>query len=145
MDSASHASGRRPQELPISSSRPADRLLSYTALAHGIYWLITGAWPLIDIRSFQGLTGPKRDFWLVKTAGTLIAVIGGVLGFAGYRRRVTPELALLGAGSAVGLASIDIVYVRRHVIWPIYLGDAAIELTLSALWIVGLAYRRRGV
>lgn len=64
-------------------------------------------------------------------------MIGGVVGLAGYRRRVTPEVALLAAGSAAGLAAIDIVYVARRRIRPVYLLDAAAEAGLIALW--GLA------
>ena len=54
------------------------------------------------IRTFEAVTGPKTDLWLVKTVGVLVAVIGAVLATAGLRGRVPPELALLGAGGALG-------------------------------------------
>jgi hypothetical protein len=98
---------------------------------------------VVDIRTFQMVTGPKYDLWLVKTAGLLIGVIGSVLTLAGLSRRTPPEVALLGAGSAVSLAGIDLVYVRRRRIPPIYLLDALGELTLVGAWIAAWLVRRQ--
>ena len=39
----------------------------------------TGIWPLLDIESFQDVTGSKTDLWLVRTVGVLVAVIDGVV------------------------------------------------------------------
>jgi hypothetical protein len=114
-------------------------LLSMVAIGQGDFYLVTGIWPLLSIRSFEWVTGPKRDRWLVKTVGVLIAVIGGVTALAGHRKRVTPEIALLAGGSAAGLAAIDVVYVRRGRIRPIYLLDAISEVGLIVAWL--LAWR----
>lgn len=115
------------------------RVLDLVAVGQGIFYLVTGLWPFVTCAGFEKITGPKVDFWLVQTAGALITVIGGVLLSAGLRRQVTPELAALGAGSAAGLASIDIVYTRRGRISPVYLLDALAELSLIALWAVAAA------
>ena len=100
-------------------------------ILHGLYYAVTGFWPLVSIGTFQLITGPKRDLWLVKTAGALIGVIGCVLALAGLRQRVTPEIELLGAGAALSLATIDAVYVKRRTIRRIYLADAAVELVFA--------------
>ena len=110
--------------------------LSLGSQAQGLYYLITGLWPLLSIGSFQRVTGPRRDLWLVKTVGLLVGVIGGVLTLAGRQRRVTPEIALLAGGSAAGLAGIDIAYVAQGRISPIYLLDAAAELALAGWWLM---------
>jgi hypothetical protein len=104
------------------------------AIGQGLFYVATGVWPLVDIHSFEKVTGPKRDDWLVKTVGVLVTVIGGVLLAAGARGRTTPETAWLGAGSALGLAAIDVVYTSKGVIAPIYLADAAVEVGLAAGW-----------
>jgi len=109
------------------------------ALAQGVFYLATGVWPLVSIRSFEAVTGPKADRWLVKTAGVLITAIGAALTLAGRRKSVTPELRLLAVGSAIGLAGIDLVYVARGRISKIYLLDALAELALLVGW--GLASR----
>jgi hypothetical protein len=98
--------------------------------------VITGLWPLVDIESFEKVTGPKTDDWLVKTVAVLVTVIGAVLGVAGLRRMVTPEVMMLGTGSAAGLAEIDVVYVSRRCIPPIYLLDALAECILIGSWLL---------
>jgi hypothetical protein len=107
------------------------------ALGQGIYYFATGVWPLVSIRSFEAVTGPKTDRWLVKTVGVLVSVIGLVLVLAGRRRRVTPEATLLAAGSAAGLAAIDTIYATRGRISKIYLLDAVAEVALIAAWVIG--------
>lgn len=104
------------------------------AIVQGAWFAATGIWPLISMDSFEDVTGPREDRWLVKTVGGLVAVIGGTLVAAGLRRRVTPELAALGAGTAAVLAGIDVVYTARGSIPPVYLGDAAAEAVLIAGW-----------
>jgi hypothetical protein len=111
------------------------------AVMQGLYYVATGLWPLVSMRTFERVTGPKADDWLVKTVGVLVTVIGGVLVVAGARGSRAPEVALLGAGSALGLAGIDAVYSLKGVIAPIYLADAALEVGLAAGW---AAARPRG-
>jgi hypothetical protein len=104
------------------------------ALGQAAYYMGTGIWSLLGIRSFQQVTGPKTDVWLVKTVGCLVTVTGGVLCYAGVRGRRTPEALMLGAGTALALAAIDVVYVGRGRISPIYLADAAAEIGLAVGW-----------
>jgi hypothetical protein len=114
-----------------------DRWLLKLALIQGLFYVATGIWPLIDIVSFQAVTGPKTDLWLVRTVGVLVAVIGAVLIAASRSRRVTPEIVLLAAGSALGLAGIDLRYALAGRISPVYLADAAVEISLALLWWIG--------
>jgi hypothetical protein len=107
------------------------------ALLQAGYYLVTGLWPLLHLQSFLKVTGPKTDVWLVKTLGVLISVIGAVLGMAGVQQSVTRELALLGIGSAAGLTAIEVIYVARRRIAPVYLLDAVAELALLIGWGVG--------
>lgn len=86
------------------------------------------------------MTGPKANTWMVKTAGALITAVGVTLVSAARNRRVTPEVPLLAAGCAAGLAAIDVVYVARRRIPPVYLLDALAEVLLIAGW--GIAWRR---
>ncbi len=110
---------------------PARRLLP---LGQGAYYLLTGAWPLVHDRSFQAVTGPKVDVWLVRTVGVLVSVIGGVLLLAGLRRTVVAEVPALAMGSAAGLATSAVTHVRRGRISPVDLLDAALEAALVSGW-----------
>jgi hypothetical protein len=107
------------------------RLVAY---AQGGYYLVTGVWPLLHIRSFEWVTGPKVDRWLVKVAGALISVIGSAIGVASWRRRLTPEIALLAMGSSVALATVDVVYVARRRIRWVYQLDAVVQAWLLVGW-----------
>jgi hypothetical protein len=49
---------------------------------------------------------------------------------------VTPEIVLLGAGSALSLAAIDVVYVSLGRISSIYLLDAVAEIGLAVAWVL---------
>ena len=111
--------------------RALRRLTAYTQTA---FYVGTGVWPIFDMRTFQAVTGPKTDHWLVKTVGACVAVVGGVVGLAASRNRITPEIALLGAGTAAALTGIDLVYVAKGRISKIYLLDAAAETALIAMW-----------
>ena len=62
----------------------------------GAYYLVTGLWPVIDMRSFELITGPKTDDWLVRTVGVLAASIGLTLLVAARRRRPSVEGVLMG-------------------------------------------------
>lgn len=102
------------------------------AEVQGAYFLLTGLWPLVHMRSFTWVTGPKREGWLVKTAGGLIGVIGATLLSAHRRGRTTPELRELGIWSALSLLVVDAVYAGKRRISPIYLLDAVAEAGLVA-------------
>lgn len=121
--------GGPPAEGPRARTAP-----DAVGIAQGLFYAATGAWSIVDDRSFQAVTGPKTDVWLVKTVGALVAAVGGALAYAGARGRTTPELALVGAGCAAALAAVDATYVARRRISRVYLLDAAAELALVAAW-----------
>jgi hypothetical protein len=108
------------------------------ALVQGIYFLITGIWPLISMKTFLLVTGHKTDLWLVKTVGVILAVIGAVLLFAWATGAINPPIIALAMGAGLGLAVIEVVYVSKKVISVIYLGDAVVEILLAIWWAVAL-------
>jgi hypothetical protein len=119
-----------------AASLARDGRLAFRTLAasQGLFYAVSGLWPVVHMRSFEAVTGPKVDRWLVRTTGGLLSVIGAALCSAARRERVTPELRALGAGSAGVLAAIDVTYVARKRISPVYLLDAAVQLALVAAW-----------
>lgn len=121
----------------------------------GAFYLATGIWPLVSIRTFQWVTGPKTDHlptgheadhWLVNTVGVLVIAIAVTLLLAAWRNEFGPAIAWLAIGVPIGLLAIDIIYVTRKVIAPIYLLDAAIEGGLLIAWamVLTLHWRSRG-
>ena len=90
--------------------------------AYGGYLIATGAWPLIDRRSFEAITGPKTDFWLARCIGGLSIAIGVTLLRA-------PRRDLL-FGSAVSFIAADL-YAGRNVSRAYFL-DAVLQAAALA-------------
>lgn len=109
------------------------RILAY---GQGIFYFLTGVWPIVDINSFMKVTGPKVDIWLVKTVGVLIIVISITLLAAAYRNKISPEIILLGSTACIGFILIDVIYVMSDTILPVYLLDAVAELLILTGWIL---------
>jgi hypothetical protein len=104
------------------------------------YYLLTGLWPLVHLPSFEAVTGPKTDDWLVRTVGLLAVAIGASLGVAAARGSTrSAEVVVLAAGAALAFAGIDLWYGLTGRILPIYLADAAVEVAV----LVVLALTRR--
>lgn len=104
-------------------------------LAQGILYAGTGLWPILHLRSFERVTGPKVDRWLVRTVGGLITAVGAALIAGAFERRTSRATKLLGIGSALALAASDLVYATRGRISRVYLVDAAAEGALVAAWL----------
>ena len=113
------------------------------AFGHGLFYLITGPWPLVSMRSFEAISGPKTDKWLVKTVGLLLTVIGAALLGASRRKRLSREIQILAVGSAASLAAIDFTYVGKGRISPVYLLDGIAELGLAIAWISAISAGRK--
>ena len=105
------------------------------------YFAVTGIWPLLDMRSFQAVTGPKLEHWLVKTVGASVGAIGASLWSAARRTPVREETVVLGIGSSAVLGIVDVWYVARGRISPVYLVDAAAQAALIAGWAAVLRAR----
>jgi hypothetical protein len=122
-------------------------LLSLTWSGQSIYYMATGLWPFVDIDSFQKVTGPKVDLWLVKTVGALVTVIGAVLA-VGWRRgaggTANPEVPMLATGSAAALAGIGSYYSLRGRISKVYLLDAIVEVGIILIWFLTWPAKGRG-
>jgi hypothetical protein len=110
-----------------------------TATTQGAFYVATGVWPIVHAASFQYVTGPKTDVWLVQTFGALLAVLGALLLVKGLRKETGSSEVALGVGAAAVLAIADIYFAGRGVISAVYLADAAAEMALIVGWAVGRA------
>ena len=105
-----------------------------------VYYAVTGLWPLVSLRTFEWVTGPKVDDWLVHMVGLLAATIGVTLWVGAREKQPAPAIVLLAVLSAASFAFIDIRYALVGRISAIYLGDAVVEvaMALAVTW----AWRR---
>lgn len=119
---------------PRLESSPPAPLFTWLLWLQGFYFLATGLWPIFSIETFEMVTGPKTDDWLVRTVGVLVTATAVPMLVAAWRGRQPLEIALLAVGCAAGLGAIDVIFVLAKVISPIYLLDAAIEAILILAW-----------
>ena len=109
--------------------------------AQAAYFTVTGAWPLLDMRSFAAVTGPKLEHWLVKTVGATVAAVGASLWSAASRAPVREETVVLAVGTSAALGAVDVWYVGRRRISPVYLVDALAQGAILAGWAATLRGR----
>ncbi|MEU6180140.1 hypothetical protein [Streptomyces coeruleorubidus] len=105
------------------------------AVAHGLFNVVGGLWPLVHLRSFEWVFGPKADVWLQMTTGGLL-VSAGVAQLAAAPEPQGPVQARrIGLGTATTLLAIDLIYVPKGRIRPTYLLDAAMQTGWITAWL----------
>jgi hypothetical protein len=141
-----HAYETPPAEFESKAAAPsawvAGSHIGFTALAQGVYFVATGVWPILHLRSFEAVTGMKVDGWLVKTFGALVGAVGGALVIGAFEAPRSRMLRTLGIGSAAVLAVADVIYAGKGRIARIYLVDALVEVVIVGAW---LLEKRRGI
>ena len=107
----------------------------------GVFYVVTGLWPIIHLRSFEAITGRKRkEGWIAKSMGGLIAAVGVALIAGSLEKRQSAALRVLGMGSAIALGVADLVFAKQHKTHnrnqTAYYADAAAEGAALAGWII---------
>jgi hypothetical protein len=115
-----------PTRLHVNASRRVAGL-------QAAYYLLTGTWSILHRRSFERVTGPKHDYWLVRTVGALAVAVGGVLGYAAVTGRRQRESVLLAVASALAFASADVQAARASS--RVYLGDVLLHILFVPAWL----------
>lgn len=102
------------------------------AALHAAYYVATGLWSIVHRRSFEAVSGPKRDYWLVRTVGALAIAVGAALGVAAAsgRRR---EGAVLAIGSGLAFVASDVQAARASS--RVYVADALLHAVLLPAWL----------
>lgn len=126
-----------------TAENASHKLLNLVAWIQGIYYLITGIWPLIHMPSFVWVTGPKTDYWLVRMVALLIISISLALLSAAYHKRIIPEIKILAIASIISFCAIDFYYAWIDRISGIYVADGIAELGLLLLWIIAISGSRK--
>ena len=104
------------------------------ARAQGLFNIANGLWPLVSMRSFEWVLGPKAEHWLVRTVAGLMITNG----IAQVRSSSVAELRTarrIGLGTAVTLGFIDVRYAFPGRIRRTYLLDASIQCGWIIAWL----------
>lgn len=130
--------GRLARGVAVSRSRghePADTVAVAVAVAQGAFNVVGGLWPLVHLRSFEWVFGPKNDVWLQRTTGGLLVSAGLTQLGAATDARGPAHARRIGLGTALTLLAVDLVYVPKGRIRPTYLLDAAMQTGWLAAWL----------
>ena len=112
-------------------------------MAQGGYYVVSGLWPLIHMRSFTTLTGPKTDLWLVQAFGLLVAALGAVFLTRGLSAKADAATSQFGLAASSALVAIDVWFFLTGAISSVYLADGAAQLLLASGWAWLLIHNRR--
>ncbi|MEV5436497.1 hypothetical protein AB0K80_10740 [Streptomyces sp. NPDC052682] len=113
------------------------------AVAQGAFNVAGGLWPLLHLRSFEWVFGPKRDVWLQRTTGGLLLSAGLAQLAAAPDPQGPAHARRVGLGTALTLLAVDLVYVPKGRIRPTYLLDAAMQTGWITAWLRTPAGGRR--
>ena len=118
-------------------------MLTRAIRLQAVYYVVTGLWALVHRRSFERVTGPKADYWLVRTVGLLATAIGGALGIGSRRCAPTRETRALAVAAGLAFTASDLVYALRGRISRVYLMDVVAHAALACLAALSLRRSRR--
>jgi len=99
----------------------------------GLYYLITGVWPVLGIEPFTAAAGPGQGIGLAPLSAALTCVIGLSLVVAATGAQVALPTWVLSLGSTVVLASLNLLFTVTGDLPARYLLEAALEFLLLAL------------
>jgi hypothetical protein len=106
------------------------------ARLHGAFNVLGGIWPLVHMRSFEAVLGPKVDRWLVYTVAGLMGSIGAAQLASTADPPSVRQARRIGMGCAATLGAIDLIYVPRRRISSSYLIDALAEAGWLIAWAI---------
>lgn len=116
----------------MSTGRDRSGAAASLSRAQGTFNVVSGLWPVMHMRSFEAVSGPKVDRWLVRTVGGLVAANGLAQLTAGdAEQRLS---ARIGLGTSAVLAAVDVRYGATGRISRIYLLDALIQMAWAVAW-----------
>ena len=110
------------------------RLGNEVATVQALYYIATGVAPFVSRRTFEAVTGPKTDWWLVQTVGALVSILGGALLHSAVARKVTTKDRLIAISVAAGLGAIESANAIRRRISRVYLLDALLQACFISAW-----------
>ncbi len=115
-------------------------MLDYIIGAQGLYYLVTGLWPIIHLSSFEVVTGPKASIFLLYMISFLTVVIAITL-LLSFNKEKSREIIFLSLASPLAFMINEVLF--RGQIRGIYFLDFAIEVIFIALILFGVWTTRK--
>ena len=126
----SHTHTRSPTPPNYMRTQPLSRYLTFI---HGAYYLIGGAWPLISLETFEYVTGPKYDDWLVRSVALLL-VVAGIILVTQPKGSIERSAVKLAFGTSLALGCVAMITSAGVWISSVYFLDGTLHLLFAATW-----------
>lgn len=121
-----------------SSAEARDRWRRRVLAGQGVYYILTGLWPLIHFSSFASAVAMQLNPFQVHAFAAVIVVVGGSLLEAARREPPGPFPTLLGAAIAAALSIVSLWWLPRlgeaSVLWIDLVLEVALAVALILLY-----------
>lgn len=115
-----------------------DRWRRWVLAGQGVYYVVTGLWPLLHFSSFARVVAFQVNAFQAQAFAALMLVVGGCLLEAARREPPGPFPTLLGIGVAGAIAVVSLVWLPRLAVasglWLDLAVEVAIAIALAALY-----------
>jgi len=113
-----------------------DRWRRWVLLGQGVYYVLTGLWPLIDFHSFARFVALQVIPFQAQALAAVLVVLGASLIEAARRQPPGPYPTMLGAAVAGAIAVVSLFWLPRlGAVSGLWI-DLAIELAIAAALIL---------
>lgn len=113
-----------------------DRLRRWAMLAQGVYYVLTGLWPLLHFDSFARFVALDVIPFQAQSFAAVIIVIGASLIEAARREPPGPYPTMLGAAVAGAIAIVSLFWLPRTGVASGLWIDFAVEVAIAAALIL---------
>jgi len=118
-------------------------LMAVVGLAQGLYYFVTGLWPLLSFATYQSMTGIAATGGMAQMFGVSLVIMAIVIAMASIRQAVSLEILVLAVGSGAVIALAEFVLVAQRILPKVYLIDMVARIVLIGLWVSAWTIRRR--
>lgn len=108
-----------------------DRWRRRLLAGQGIYYLLTGLWPLVHFASFADAVALQITPFQAQAFGAVIAVVGGSLIDSVRRGPPGPQPTALGVAVAGAIALVSLLWLPRLAGWSALWLDLTIEVAIA--------------
>lgn len=115
--------------------------VDYVIGLQGMYYLLTGIWPLIHLSSFEIVVGYKPDKFQFFTTTLLISLIAIAL-LASIKKEKTRSIRILSLGSPLVFLMVELWF-GKDGIRPVFILDACIQVCL--LLVLGYFFLKKNL
>lgn len=112
-----------------------NNLLTINLFIHGLFYIVTGIWSVVHLRSFMDFTDNYADPFKTQVNGALFSILGSYFLYSSLTN-INPITIITAVASALTVSLFDFVYLIRNETTKIFFLDALIEGLLAIIYLI---------